>query len=141
MVAKTVASRKAKGRDLQQYTAKTIAAAIQMEYGENGDVQSRSGGQNGTDVILTPEARRKFPFSVECKNQEKISLIEYIKQAKINSIPNTDWLVVLKNKNLPYPVVTLDFHVFMNMQRKLLEYEKELGYKTKVKAIVKPTKG
>lgn len=135
MVAKTVASRKAKGRDLQQYIAKTVAATIGLEYGENGDVQSRGGGQSGTDIVLTPEARRKFPYSVEAKNQESISLLSYIAQAKENTLPNTDWLVILKNSKLPYPVVALDFHVFMELQKRLLEYEKEMGRKPKVRKI------
>ena len=35
------------------------------------DIESRSMGAGGEDLIMARAAREKFPFSIECKNVEK----------------------------------------------------------------------
>lgn len=37
------------------------------------DVRSTSMGASGEDVLLSPRARELFPYSVECKNVERLN--------------------------------------------------------------------
>jgi len=74
-------------------------------------------GQRGPDVILSVKARKLFPFTVECKNQKRWSLLEWIEQAKANCYPDTDWLLVMKRsgrkkEERTEEVVVLDAKVF-----------------------------
>ena len=41
---------------------------------EPDDVRSITMGDSGEDILLSPKSRRLFPFSVECKNQEKLNI-------------------------------------------------------------------
>ena len=59
-------SAKAKGRKLQQWVRDAIISACNLQA---DDVQSRSMGAGGEDIMLSPTARAEFPFSIECKNQ------------------------------------------------------------------------
>lgn len=81
-------------------------------------IASREMGQPGTDVRLIGEAKERFPFSVECKNQEVWSVPAWIEQAKSNQAPGTDWLLVLKKNRIP-PVVIMDAERFFTLLKRL----------------------
>ena len=51
---------------------------------EQGDVESRSMGAAGVDVMLSPAAKRECPLSIECKNTRKIPSMGEINQARAN---------------------------------------------------------
>lgn len=123
-MATKISSRKAKGRSLQQWTCKKISEAIDIPYIPGDDdslIQSRPMGQSNVDCILRGLAQVRFPFSVECKNQETWNLPKTIEQAKANTKHGTDWLIVLK-KNRCEPVVVLDAEVFFKIIRKYAQY-------------------
>ena len=82
MVATTPASRKAKGRRLQQAVRQDLVDHLGID---PGDVQSTAMGQSGCDIYLSPAARERFPFGVECKAQETISLPAWWEQCKTNA--------------------------------------------------------
>lgn len=63
---------KAKGRKLQQRVRDLILE--NFEDLEQDDVRSTSMGAGGEDVLLSPKARKYFPFSIECKNQESLGI-------------------------------------------------------------------
>lgn len=107
-------SKKAKGRNLQYWVCNKIADIFDIEYDQQDDnclIHSRPSGLNGCDIILTGELYKKFPFDIECKNQEKLSLYPTIKQAKKNTKEDRDWLVVHK-KNYSEPIVIMDWKTF-----------------------------
>ncbi len=110
----TVSSAKAKGRRLQQWVAKKISDVTGIECGKDCLIESREMGQDGVDVKLYGIAKEKFPFSVECKNQESWSIIQYIKQAKTNNLKGTDWILFLK-KNLHEEIVVMDAKAFFDI--------------------------
>jgi hypothetical protein len=114
-----VASAKAKGRNLQKWTAKIISKSITVEYKEGDEslICTRPMGQNGVDIILRGEAKKKFPFSVECKSTQHWNLFKSISQAKKNIIAKTDWLLVLKRKEIKEPVVVLSANRFFSLIR------------------------
>jgi hypothetical protein len=100
-------SAKSKGRRLQQYVCKGISRITGIKWGKDELIRSREGGQSGTDVVLIGIAEEKFPFSVECKNQENYSIHRWIKQAKENQKPGTDWMLVAK-RNYGEPIVIME---------------------------------
>lgn len=110
----SVASRKAKGRRLQNWVSEKISKLLDIPCGRDELIAPREMGQTGTDVRLIGEALKGFPFSVECKYQETWALPSWIKQAQENQKKNTDWLLVCK-KNREKPVVVIDAEVFFKI--------------------------
>ena len=66
-------SAKAKGRKLQQWFRDRLINVLEIH---EEDIESRSMGAGGEDLIMARAAREKFPYSVECKNKEKINIWE-----------------------------------------------------------------
>ena len=64
-------SAKAKGRKLQQWVRDQIIEQLEVH---PEDIESRSMGAGGEDLIMARAARERFPFSVECKNVEKLNV-------------------------------------------------------------------
>lgn len=95
MTANTPASRKAKGRRLQQAVAQMIVDRYPEL--EADDARSAIMGESGTDVKLSPAARRLFPFAVECKAHEKLNVNTAWKQATANAGDLTPILIHKKN--------------------------------------------
>jgi len=81
-------SAKAKGRKLQQWTMLKIAQLLNYKISSEKDLSAiKSGemGQAGVDVVIkSAKMRRAFPFAVECKNQEQVSLPAWLRQAQAN---------------------------------------------------------
>ena len=82
MVATTPASRKAKGRRLQQAVRQDLVDCLGID---PGDILSTAMGQSGCDIYLSPAARALFPYGVECKAQETISLPAWWEQCTANA--------------------------------------------------------
>ena len=82
MVATTPSSRKAKGRRLQQVVRQDLVDRLGID---PGDILSTAMGQSGCDLYLSPAARARFPFGVECKAQERIALPEWWEQCTRNA--------------------------------------------------------
>ena len=114
------ASAKSKGRMLQQLVANKIGEILNMPVGCNECIASREGGQSGTDVRLIGEAKKNFPYSIECKRQEAWSVHGWIEQAKKNQEEGTDWLLVCK-RNRSNPVVIMDMDAFFKLYEKVLK--------------------
>ena len=73
---------KAKGRRLQQQFRDLLIEELNIH---PEDIESRSMGAGGEDLIMARAAREKFPYSIECKNVEKLNVWEAYKQADENS--------------------------------------------------------
>ena len=63
---------KAKGRRLQNEVRELLEESFPDL--EEGDIRTAIMGQNGEDIILSPAARKKIPYSIECKNQESLNI-------------------------------------------------------------------
>ena len=101
-------SAKAKGRRLQQWVRDQLIDKLLIS---EEDVESRSMGASGEDLIMARDARRKFPYSIECKNVEKLNVWEAYEQAKANS-GNHEPIVIMK-KNGKKPLVVIDAEYFI----------------------------
>ena len=115
-------SAKNKGRILQVWVAKQISKVTGIGYGKDLDIESRQMGQSGVDVLLRGRAAELFPYSIEAKNQEKWSILSWIKQSKENMKPNTDWLLFCK-KNYHEEIVVMNATKFFELYERLLKAE------------------
>ncbi len=103
-------SAKAKGRRLQQQFRELLIEELGIH---PEDIESRSMGAGGEDLIMARAAREKFPYSIECKNVEKLNVWEAYKQASENS-KDYEPLVVMK-KNNHKTLVVLDAESFVKI--------------------------
>ena len=101
-------SAKAKGRRLQDFVRDVFRDIFRKEL-EPDDITSRQMGGAGTDVVLTPSAKKLIPFDIEAKNQEKFNLNEAMKQAISNCKDNRIPMVVFsKKRSKTYCVVEFE---------------------------------
>ena len=105
-------SAKAKGRRLQQQFRDLLIEHLEIH---PEDIESRSMGAGGEDLIMARAAREKFPYSIECKNVEKLNVWEAYKQASENS-KDYEPLVVMK-KNNHKTLVVLDAEYFVKIHK------------------------
>ena len=103
-------SAKAKGRNLQKWVVNKLIETFDIH---PEDIKSCSMGAGGEDVVMARAAREKFPFSVECKNVEKLNVWDAYEQAKANS-SGYEPIVVMK-KNHKKPLVVLDAEHFISI--------------------------
>ncbi len=106
-------SAKAKGRRLQQWMRDILVEELEIH---KEDIESRSMGAGGEDLIMARAARDKFNYSIECKNVEKLNVWDAYDQAKVNS-KNYEPIVVMK-KNNKRPLVVLDAEYFVRLHKK-----------------------
>lgn len=90
------ASAKAKGRRLQTQVASDLCAAFGLP---PDDVRSCPSGSHGEDVQLSDAARRLVPWSIECKNQERLNLWAAFEQAEANAAGHTPVVVAKRNRH------------------------------------------
>ena len=105
-------SAKAKGRRLQQQFRELLIEELGID---PEDIESRSMGAGGEDLIMASAAREKFPYSIECKNVEKLNVWEAYKQAEENS-KDYEPVVVMK-KNNHKTLVVLDAEHFVKIHK------------------------
>lgn len=107
----TVQSRKAKGRRLQQHVRDEVLNKF-TELTER-DVVSVPMGCAGADIMLSEVASNLFPYSVECKNQESLSIWASLEQSKSSNRDLTPLLVFKRNNTPVY--CALKFEDFMKL--------------------------
>ena len=106
-------SKKAKGRRLQQWVRDLLIEKLEVH---PEDIESRSMGAGGEDLIMSRAAREKFPYSIECKNQESLNIWKSYEQAQQNS-GNYEPIVVIKRNNIK-PLVLVDADYFVELHKK-----------------------
>ena len=106
-------SAKAKGRRLQQWFRDLLIEELEIH---TEDIESRSMGAGGEDLIMARAAREKFLYSIECKNQESVNLWKSYEQAQENS-KDYEPVVVLKRNNSK-PLVLVDAEYFVKLHEK-----------------------
>ena len=99
-------SAKNKGKRLQNKIRDLILEKFDIL--ESDDVRSITMGDSGEDILLSPAARKVFPFSVECKNQEKLNIWSALEQAEENSGNHTPLVIFKRNRTNTYAVLEFD---------------------------------
>lgn len=108
----------AKGRRLQKEVCEKL---LEVSNGlEKDDIRSTSMGAGGEDILFSPAARKQFPFSIECKNVEKLSIWSAIDQSRANTPSGcTESVVFTKNHETTFIAVPLEkfleiYKVYLN---------------------------
>ena len=103
-------SGKDKGRRHQQWIMNVILDRFSGL--DPDDVTSRSMGCGGEDILMSPKARGKFPFSIEAKNSERLNVYKAYTQACDNSgDENEPLLIIKKNRSKPLAVVDAEWFI------------------------------
>jgi hypothetical protein len=99
-------SAKHKGRRFQASVRRAILEWFPQLGDDDVTVVVRS--EPGTDVKLSPLAQRVFPYSVECKNVERLNIWSALSQAQTNTREGTTPLLVFgRNRTEPYVAMKL----------------------------------
>ena len=104
-------SAKNKGKRLQNKVRDLILEKFNSL--ESDDVRSITMGESGEDILLSPAARKLFPFSVECKNQEKLNIWKSLEQSETNSGKHTPIVIFKRNRSKTY--VALEFEKLLEL--------------------------
>ena len=107
-------SAKNKGKRLQNDVRDLILETFKEL--EPDDVRSTTMGDSGEDVLLSPAARKLFPFSVECKNQEKLNVWNAYTQCDMNSKHYEPLVIIKKNNYKSLAVVDLDYFIKLHKE-------------------------
>ena len=106
-------SAKSKGRKFQQWVRDLLIEKLDIH---PEDIESRSMGAAGEDIMMARSARNLFPFSIECKNQQSVNIWKSYEQAKENS-GDYEPIVFLKRNNIK-PLVLVDAEYFVELHKK-----------------------
>jgi len=104
-------SAKNKGKRLQNKVRDLILEKFNQL--EPDDVRSVTMGESGEDILLSPAARKLFPFSTECKNQEKLNIWSSLEQAESNSGKHIPIVIFKRNRSKTY--VALEFEKLLEL--------------------------
>jgi len=104
VVAGTSQSRKSKGKGFQNSLREDLITHLGIS---PDDILSTAMGQGGCDLYLSPAARERFPFGVEAKRCESISLPAWWKQCEANAskVGLIPLLVFKRNREEPLAVL------------------------------------
>ena len=106
-------SAKQKGRKFQQWVGDLLIESLDIH---PEDIESRSMGAAGEDIMMARTARASFPLSIECKCQQSVNIWKSYEQAKENS-GNYEPIVFLKRNNTK-PLVLVDAEYFVKLYKK-----------------------
>lgn len=106
-------SAKAKGRAAQQWVRDRLSEALELPA---RDCISTPGGSPGADIKLSARAYKRFPYEIEVKNQENISIWKAFKQAESHG--EGEPLLFFK-RNRQRMLVCMDAEHFINLYSEL----------------------
>ena len=113
MTANTPRSRKSKGAKFQNEIRDLLLEKFCGKL-EPDDIKTAVMGESGTDIKLSPAAQKLFPWAVEAKRTEKISVPSWWEQAKTNSTDKLKPLIITK-QNRKEPLVILSLEDFLSL--------------------------
>ena len=99
-------SAKNKGKRLQNKVRDILLETFDTL--EPDDIRSAVMGDSGEDIQLSPAARKLIPYSIECKNQEKLNIWSALEQAEDNSKDSTPVLIFKRNRSKSYAVLEIE---------------------------------
>ena len=106
-------SAKAKGRRLQDWVKNKLIQYLFLP-GDTDLINTAIMGEGGADVKLTSVIQHKFPYAIECKNQEKYKgIYSILDQAKTHD-KNLEPIAFIK-MNSKKPLVVVDAEHFLTV--------------------------
>ena len=118
-------SAKSKGRELQKYVVRVINKVFKDKF-ECGDVVSRPMGSSGVDIMMSPNARKNLPLSIECKNTKSFPSLSALAQSRANSYNKTLAAVVWKpfGKSMDESIIYFNTEDFISWIKELQNAKK-----------------
>ena len=113
MTANTPRSRKSKGSAFQGYIRDLLLEKYEGKL-EKDDIKSAIMGESGMDLHLSPAAQKLFPFAVEAKRTEKMSVPAWWEQAKANATDKLKPIIITK-QNRKEPLVIMSLEDFLSL--------------------------
>jgi hypothetical protein len=109
----SIASAKQKGRKFQQWVRDKLRAAYPQL--EEGDIESCPMGSSGSDIILSPLAKRTIGLDIECKARATgfTQFYDYLDQAKAGG-SGLQCIAVVK-QDRKHPLVVIDAEEFFSI--------------------------
>lgn len=111
---------KAKGRGLQQKVRDLYRILASDKGMELGDIESRGMGQQGTDIIFSPAARRWFDHSIECKKHKRVVVPKLFKEHYEKYKKDNTLKLLFHENNHSETLVTLRAVDFMELIEKII---------------------
>ena len=108
-------SAKSKGRKFQQWVRDLLIEKLDIH---PEDIESRSMGAAGEDIMMARSARNIFPLSIECKNQQSVNIWKSYEQAEENSGDYEPIVVLKRNQSKPLVLVDADYFVRLHEDHK-----------------------
>jgi len=93
---------------------------------EPDDILSRGMGQNGEDVMLSPAARKIYPFFIECKCVEKLNVVGVFNEHYNKYKDKLGYSLLVHSRNRQTPLVTLRWEDFMEIYKLTMQSEKKI---------------
>ena len=79
---------------------------------EEDDIKSQTMGMTGEDIVLSPAARKLIPYSIECKNVERLNVWQCIKQTESNVQEDCNpALVIKRHQTDTYVIIPLELWI------------------------------
>ena len=110
----TVRSSKQKGKDFENQIAEMLRSFLGVP---ETDIKRARAGNRESDIQFSDEARRRFPYHIECKNSRTAQVPAWIKQMETdlahhrrNGILYRSGMVVFKEhgNKTPYALIRFD---------------------------------
>jgi len=76
-------------------------------------------GCSGDDVVLSEKAAELFPYSVECKNQEKLNIWAALEQATQENRTLSSLVIFKRNRSKVYVALELDDFIKILEQKRI----------------------
>ena len=105
-------SAKQKDRKLQQWVRDKLIEELGVH---PEDIESRPMSSQGEDLIMARAARKKFPYSIECKNQESVNVWKAYEQSEENSGDYEPICFIKRNNQKPLVVVDAEYFVKLHV--------------------------
>lgn len=87
-------SAKAKGRNGQQEVRKLLLEAA--PHLEEGDIRSTSMGAPGEDLLLSPLAKKTYPWNIEVKRRKSFQILRYMEQTQARTVKGETPVLVVR---------------------------------------------
>lgn len=108
-------SAKAKGMKFQNDVKDKLCETLDIH---PEDIIPTTAGVMGEDLRLARAARKKFPYSVECKHHKRFSIYKHYEQAVENAGDYEPMLIFRQNRSDPMVMVKLDHFLELIKEQK-----------------------
>ena len=111
----SVASRKAKGRRLQDWVRDQLYNRFNSL--EEGDIRGAIMGETGADIKLSPLAAKQIPLKIECKAREGYKgIYSAYQQASTHEGKGEPVLIIKMNREIPLAILNASY--FLDLIKK-----------------------